>query len=95
MSTTASFNRIVIGPSITKPCKRHPWVEKNVRCGKTSVRLLERSKIVLLAAKNTPNYKIAEALDIDVNKVGRWRSWREGNWFSFWRIATSRKVRNL
>ena len=49
-------------------------LEKNVRSRKTSVRLLERSKIVLLAAKNIPNYKIAEKLDIDVNKVGRWRN---------------------
>ncbi len=40
----------------------------------TSVRLVERSKIVLLAAKNIPNYKIAEELGIDVNKVGRWRN---------------------
>jgi transposase len=38
------------------------------------VRLLERSKIVLLAAANTPNYQIAEKLGIDVNKVGRWRN---------------------
>lgn len=49
-------------------------LEKNVRSRKTPVRLVERSKIVLLAAENTPNYKIAEALDIDVNKVGRWRN---------------------
>lgn len=49
-------------------------LEKNVRSRKTPVRLVERSKIVLLAAKNKPNYKIAEALAIDVNKVGRWRN---------------------
>ncbi len=47
---------------------------KNIRSRKTPVRLLERSKIVLLAAKNTPNYKIARELGIDVNKVGRWRN---------------------
>jgi hypothetical protein len=28
----------------------------------------------LLAAKNIPNFKIAEEWDIDVSKVGRWRS---------------------
>jgi len=28
----------------------------------------------LLAADGTPNYKIAEILNIDVNKVDRWRN---------------------
>ena len=46
----------------------------NLRSGKTPIRLVERSKIVLMAADGMPNYKIAEALDIDVNKVGRWRN---------------------
>jgi transposase len=49
-------------------------LEKNVRSKMTSVRLVERSKIILLAAADIPNYKIAEELDIDVNKVGRWRN---------------------
>lgn len=49
-------------------------LDKNLRSRKTAVRLVERSKIVLLAAKDTPNYKIAEKLKIDVNKVGRWRN---------------------
>jgi transposase len=49
-------------------------LEKNVKSRKTPVRLLERSRIVLLAAESIPNYKIAEELDIDVNKVGRWRN---------------------
>ncbi|MBV1932037.1 MAG: IS630 family transposase, partial [Porticoccaceae bacterium] len=31
-------------------------------------------RIILLAAEGIPNYKIAERLDIDVNKVGRWRN---------------------
>ncbi len=49
-------------------------LQKNLRSGKTSVRLLQRSRIVLLAAKSIPNYKIAEELGIDVNQVGRWRN---------------------
>lgn len=49
-------------------------LSRNIRSGKTPVRLVERSRIVLLAAKNIPNYKIAETLQIDVNKVGRWRN---------------------
>lgn len=49
-------------------------LEKNVKSRKTPVRLVERSKIVLFAAEEMPNYKIAENLGIDVNKVGRWRN---------------------
>lgn len=49
-------------------------LEQNVRSRTSPVRLVERSKIVLLAATGTPNYKIAEELGIDVNKVGRWRN---------------------
>ena len=46
----------------------------NTRCRTTPVRLVERSKIVLLASQGQPNYKIAQALGIDVNKAGRWRN---------------------
>lgn len=49
-------------------------LQKNIKSRKTSVRLLERSRIVLLAEKDIPNYKIAKKLKIDVNKVGRWRN---------------------
>ena len=42
-------------------------LEKNIKSRKTPVRLLERSRIILLAAEGIPNYKIAERLDIDVN----------------------------
>ena len=49
-------------------------LRKNIKSRKTPVRLLERSKIVLLAAEDIPNYKISKTLKIDVNKVGRWRN---------------------
>ena len=49
-------------------------LDQNIRSQKTPVRLLERSRIVLFAAQRIPNYKIAETLNIDVNKVGRWRN---------------------
>lgn len=49
-------------------------LKKNRRSRKTPVRLLERSRIVLLAAEGIPNYQIARTLQIDVNKVGRWRN---------------------
>lgn len=59
---------------ITLSAEEKKQLEKNIKSRKTPVRLLERSKIVLLAAENIPNYKIAEELGIDVNKVGRWRN---------------------
>ncbi|MFV0277155.1 MAG: helix-turn-helix domain-containing protein [Parahaliea sp.] len=49
-------------------------LEKNLRSGKTPVRLRERSEIVLLAAKGIPNYLIARQTGININKVGRWRN---------------------
>ena len=49
-------------------------LEQNVKSRKTPVRLLERSKIVLLAAAGLPNYRISEELNLEVNKVGRWRN---------------------
>lgn len=60
--------KIILSP------KEKKQLQKNVKSCKTPVRLVERSKIVLLAAKNIPNYQIAEELNIDVNKVGRWRN---------------------
>ena len=59
---------------ITLSTKDQKQLEKNVKSRTTSVRLLERSKIILLAAQDMPNYKIAEELDVEVNKVGRWRN---------------------
>jgi transposase len=49
-------------------------LEKNLRSRKTSIRLRERSQIVLLAAEQIPNYEIANRLDLDINTVGRWRN---------------------
>ena len=49
-------------------------LENNLRSRRTSVRLRERSQIILLAAESVPNYLIAEQLNIDINTVGRWRN---------------------
>ena len=40
----------------------------------TTVRLVERSKIVLMACAGMPNQAIAKALGVDQNTVGRWRN---------------------
>jgi len=57
-------------------------LQKSLRSGKAPVQLPERSKIVLLAAAESPNYKTAERMGTDVNKIGRWRKRysREGCW---------------
>jgi transposase/transposase-like protein len=60
--------RIVLSP------EEKMQLEQNLKSRRTPVRLLERSKIVLFAAENIPNYKIAKMLNIDANKVGRWRN---------------------
>ena len=54
--------------------ERKTTTGKNLKSRVTPIRLLERSKIVLLAADGMPKYKIAEVLELDVNKVGRWRN---------------------
>ena len=47
-------------------------LQKNIRSRKTSIRLIERSKTILHAAKGLSNIEIAESLDISAHKVGRW-----------------------
>ncbi len=42
-------------------------LEKYVRSRTSPVRLVQRSQIILLAADNTPNYKIAEQLGLNIN----------------------------
>jgi len=49
-------------------------LKKNINSRAVSVRLLERSKIVLLAAGGMDNKRIAEELKITPNKVGKWRN---------------------
>ena len=49
-------------------------LEGFVRSGKTPVRLLERSRIVLLAAEGKSNREIAQSMGVTEHKVGRWRN---------------------
>ncbi|RDH93707.1 MAG: hypothetical protein DIZ77_04930, partial [endosymbiont of Seepiophila jonesi] len=44
-------------------------LQKNVRSRKISIRLIERSKIILLAADGLSNIEIAEQLDISAHKA--------------------------
>ena len=49
-------------------------LEKNTRSKAVSVRLAERSKIILMAAEGLENKVIAQKLNIPPNKVGKWRN---------------------
>jgi len=49
-------------------------LEKNTKNRAVSIRLSERSKIVLLAAEGLENKDIAQRLNISSNKVGLWRN---------------------
>ncbi|MEE8058192.1 MAG: helix-turn-helix domain-containing protein, partial [Pseudomonadales bacterium] len=49
-------------------------LKKNIRSRAVSVRLSERSKIVLLSAEGLKNKEIAQRLNIAPNKVGKWRN---------------------
>jgi hypothetical protein len=49
------------------------WLEGNMRSKTTTVRLVERSKIVLLVADGLSDSKIAAELDIMPKTVSRWR----------------------
>ena len=49
-------------------------LERLKRSRSTSVRLAERSGIVLLAAEGLRNEEIAERLNMTLQKVGRWRA---------------------
>ena len=73
-STTTYVKPMPAQIRITLSAEEKKQLAKKVRSRKTSVRLVEHSRIILLAADDIPNYKIAEELDIDVNKVGRWRN---------------------
>ena len=49
-------------------------LERNTRSKAVSIRLSERSQIVLLAAAGLENKVIAQQLNMPPNKVGKWRN---------------------
>ncbi|MEE8292719.1 MAG: helix-turn-helix domain-containing protein, partial [Candidatus Tectomicrobia bacterium] len=58
---------IILGAGDRRQFQRH------IRSRRSAVRLVERSKIVLLAAAGNTNKEISLVLGIDPHKVGRWR----------------------
>ena len=61
-------------PIIELDEKLRTELERLSRSRSASVRLAERSRIVLLAAEGRNNYEIAARLDITRQKAGRWRN---------------------
>lgn len=63
--------RVAASIALTRPERKK--LEALVAARSTPVRLVERLRIVLLAAQQWTNKAIADELGIDENKVGRWR----------------------
>ena len=61
-------------PIIELDDKWRTELERLSRSRSASVRLAERSRIVLLAAEGLNNYEIGARLDITRQKAGRWRN---------------------
>ena len=62
-----------VAPSIILTDEQKNELARLSRSGRTSVRLAERSRIVLLAAQGLQNKEIAEQLGIGRVQVARWR----------------------
>ena len=62
-----------VAPKVVLSSEDEEPLRKFARGRSTPVRLAQRSKIVLLAAKGLENREIATQLNIDRETVGRWR----------------------
>jgi len=63
-----------VAPKIVLESAERELLKRLSRSRSTSVRLAERSKIVLLAAEGKENGEISEILSVSRQKVGRWRN---------------------
>ncbi len=63
-----------VATNITLSDSDKKTLERNTRSKAVSIRLCERSKVVLLAAAGVENKIIAQQLNIPPNKVGKWRN---------------------
>ena len=63
-----------VATTITLSDSEKKILEKNTHSRAVSIRLSERSKVVLLSAEGLENKVIAQRLNIPPNKVGKWRS---------------------
>lgn len=67
-------NEMRVATPITLSASEKKILEKNTRSKAVSIRLAERSKVVLLSAQGLENKVIARQLNIPPNKVGKWRN---------------------
>lgn len=63
-----------VATEISLSLKEKQQLRKNINSRTTPIRLVERSKIVLLGADGLTNQAIAKKMNIPPNKVGRWRN---------------------
>ena len=63
-----------IAATIELSARERKRLQQNVQSRTTPMRLIERSKILLLADEGVTNQMIASRLGIPENKVGRWRN---------------------
>lgn len=62
-----------VAPQISLSTEEAQTLERLARGRKTSVRLAQRSSIILLAAQGRENREIAQELGVSRETVGRWR----------------------
>ncbi len=65
---------MAVAPEISLSSEEKNQLEKNVRSGRTPIELVDRSRMILLAAEGLTNKAIAEELGTDAIKVARWRN---------------------
>ena len=73
-SIMSMYAGMKVATEISLSLKEKQQLRKNINSRITPVRLVERSKIVLLAADGFTNQAIAKEMNIPPNKVGRWRN---------------------
>lgn len=63
-----------IAPTLTLSCAQEAILEQWARSRSLPARVVERARIVLLAAEGRQDKQIARAMKITPKKVSRWRS---------------------
>ncbi len=66
--------RMRVAPVINLSDPERRKLQRIIKSCSASERLIERSRIVLLASQGRNNLQIAEQIGIDMMKVGRWRT---------------------
>jgi FixJ family two-component response regulator len=62
-----------VAKSITVTDEERVTLQRWARGRRTPVQLMQRAKMILMAANGRQNKEIAETLDVQASTVGRWR----------------------